>query len=324
MNRLLGIVLFVALLYGGLMATSEAARQPGNQRSIAKRLGFYGVMTVGVGVLIVAGGIDLSIGSVVGLGSVLFGLMLERGMSPWLASLVVLGVSACIGLLHGTLVTSLGLQPFLVTLCGLFIYRGLARCATQTTVGLGVNVDSPGFKEQVSSFRELLVGSGLGVPHELIILAMVALLLGLLLHGTVAGRYLFALGANEEAAHYAGIPTGRYKMMAYVICSLMAGLASILEVLDARGADPTQSGNLYELFAITGAVLGGCSLRGGEGTIPGMVLGTAVIPLLRLLCNFAIPNLANELEYVVIGGALLLGTILDEIIKRRAEARGKT
>jgi ribose transport system permease protein len=321
MSRLAGIFLFVVLLYGGLMATGEDARKPSSQRTIAKRLGYYGVLTVGVGVLIVSGGIDLSIGSVVGLGSVLFGLMLERGTPPWQAALLVLAVSAVIGLFHGVLVTSLGLQPFLVTLCGLFIYRGLARCLTQTSVGLGVDVADPAFQAEVRWFRALLTGDGLLVPHQLVILALIAVVLGVFLHATVHGRYLFAIGANEEAARYAGIPTARYKVLAYVICSTLAGLASILEILDARGAEASNAGNLQELYAITGAVLGGCSLRGGEGNILGMVLGTAVIPLLRLLCTFAIEELANELEYVVIGVALLLGTITDEMLKRRAARR---
>jgi ribose transport system permease protein len=184
-----------------------------------------------------------------------------------------------------------------------------------------VDVADPAFQAEVRWFRALLTGDGLLVPHQLVILALIAVVLGVFLHATVHGRYLFAIGANEEAARYAGIPTARYKVLAYVICSTLAGLASILEILDARGAEASNAGNLQELYAITGAVLGGCSLRGGEGNILGMVLGTAVIPLLRLLCTFAIEELANELEYVVIGVALLLGTITDEMLKRRAARR---
>src|SRR3954464_6842521 len=120
MKRLLGILLMVGLLYGLLVGSDDKARSWTNQQTIANRLGFYGVLTVGVGVLIVAGGIDLSIGSVIGLGAVCFGLMLEKGHSPLLAALLVLGGAALIGLFHGLLVTKLGLQPFLVTLCGLF------------------------------------------------------------------------------------------------------------------------------------------------------------------------------------------------------------
>src|SRR5262249_10773405 len=110
------------------------------------------------------------------------------------------------------------------------------------------------------------------------------------------------------------------KVMAYVICSTLAGVGSVLYLLENRSANATQAGTLLELYAITGAVLGGCSLRGGEGMVPGMLLGAVVLPLLRSLCNFG--NIKSELEYAVIGVALLLGTIADELLKRRAARRG--
>jgi ribose transport system permease protein len=321
MKRLLGILLMVGLLYFGLMLSDENARSPGNQQTIANRLGFYGVLTVGVGILIISGGIDLSIGSVVGLGAVAFALLLEKQVPPWIAAGTVLLGAALIGLIHGLLVTRLGLQPFLVTLCGLFIYRGLARWATSVSVGLDVRGAPVDFKERVERTRQLLVGTHLGIPDQLLLLIGVSVILGLFLHGTRYGRYLYAIGSNEDAARYAGIPTDRYKILAYVICSVLAGLGSILYLLDNRTANATSAGSWLELYAITGAVLGGCSLRGGEGTVPGMFLGAAVLPLLRQLCSFS--GISNELEYAVIGAALLLGTIADEVLKRRAARRGE-
>lgn len=318
MNRLLGILLMVVVLYGVLMATDPNAQSLENQKTIASRVGFYGVLTLGVGVLIVSGGIDLSIGSVVGLVAVLFGLMLEREVPVWQAALVVLALSALIGLVHGLLVTRLGLQPFLVTLCGLFIYRGVARWAAPQAVGLGTNASEP-YKATVETIREWLVLHPFGVPQQLLLLLLLAVLVGLFLHGTRHGRYLFAIGANEDAARYAGIATERYKVLAYMLCSLFAGLGGVLFILESRSVNATNAGTLLELFAITGAVLGGCSLRGGEGTVPGMLLGAAVLPLLRQLCSFG--DIANELEYAVIGSALLLGTIADELLKRRAARR---
>jgi ribose transport system permease protein len=320
MKRLLGVLLMVCLLYVGLMLSDENARSSGNQQTIANRLGFYGVLTVGVGILIISGGIDLSIGSVVGLGAVVFALLLEKQVAPLLAAAIVLAGGAAIGLIHGLLVTQLGLQPFLVTLCGLFIYRGLARWATSVSVGLDVRGAPPAFKERIEQLRQLLIGNFLGIPDQLLLLIAVSVLLGLFLHGTRYGRYLFAIGSNEDAARYAGIPTDRYKILAYVICSALAGLGSVLYLLDNRTANATSAGSWLELYAITGAVLGGCSLRGGEGTIPGMFLGAAVLPLLRQLCTFL--RIPNEVEFAVIGAALLLGTIADELLKRRAARRG--
>ena len=342
MSRFVGVLVMVLALYATVMASSKNARSPANQETIAQRLGFYGILTLGAGVLIVSGGIDLSIGSLVGLGAVCFCRLLLLFVPPWQAALLVIAGAAGIGLLHGVLVTKLRLQPFLVTLCGLFIYRGLARwLSKQGSMGITLEVNDlvrfdPGLRDrlaedpelfqtmssrlealtaQTAAMRKLLVGGSLGgVPNLFLLLLVVAGLLALFLHGTRYGRYLFAIGANEEAARYAGINTHRYKILAYVLCSTLAGLASVLYMLDNRTTNPTSAGSLLELYAITGAVLGGCSLRGGEGSVPGMFLGAAALPLLRQLCSFS--GIGDDLEYVVIGGALLVGTIIDELIKR--------
>jgi ribose transport system permease protein len=314
--RLLGVSVMLLVLYILLVVRIPFSSLLDIHQSIAQDIGLYGIPTVGVGVLIVSGGIDLSIGSVVGLGAVCFGLMIENQISPWIAALVVLTGSGVIGLAHGLLVTRLRLQPFLVTLCGLFIYRGLAKwLAPDHSPGLNV-ADTPlAFQRQVESFKWLLVGDVFGVPNQLIWLLVVSVLLGLFLHGTRHGRYLFALGANEDAARYAGIPNDRYKVLAYLICTILAGLDSLVFVTYNNTVNPTSGGSWWELYAITGAVLGGCSLRGGEGSVAGMFLGAAVLPVLRQLCYTY--GIKSELEYAVIGAALLLGTIVDELLKRR-------
>jgi ribose transport system permease protein len=322
--RLLGVVFMVLALYAVLM-TNENARKQGTQQTIAEDLGYFGLPTLGVGILIISGGIDLSIGSVVALGAVCFGLLVEKQTPPWEAALLVLAGSAAIGLVHGLLVTQLRLQPFLVTLCGLFIYRGVARwLSPEHSPGLNVADTPEAFQKQVATFRSLLVGSmPIGekyrIPHQLLLLLLVAVILGLFLHGTRYGRYLYAIGANEEAARYAGIATDRYKVVSYIICSALAGLSSLVFINYNDTVSPTSGGSWLELYAITGAVLGGCSLRGGEGSAPGMVLGAAVLPVLRQLCYSV--NIRSELEYAVIGAALLVGTIIDEFLKRRRAAR---
>jgi ribose transport system permease protein len=343
MYRLLGVVVMVAVLYLTVVGLSPSARTLGSQQTLAAWLGEYGVVTVGVGVLIISGGIDLSIGSLVALGSVCFCKLLVRSVPPGLAALIVIAGSALIGLCHGLLVTKLKLQPFLVTLCGLFIYRGLARLiARQESTGTQVDMSDvrrelPDFwaqaqkdpdlyetaKAQIEGIRlqteqlrvDLVSGTPLGLPNQFFLLLLVAAVAALLLHGTKYGRYLFAIGANEEAARYAGIRTDRYKILAYVFCSTLTGFAAVQYILNQRTVNPTSAGSLLELYAITGAVLGGCSLRGGEGSVPGMVLGAAVLPLLRQLCGFVIKT--DVLEYIVIGSALLLGTIIDELLRRR-------
>ncbi|HVS35072.1 MAG TPA: ABC transporter permease [Gemmataceae bacterium] len=313
--RLVGVLVMLLLLWVALLVRIPFSKALDIHQSIAQDAGLYGLPTVGVGVLIISGGIDLSIGSVVGLGAVCFGLMVEKQVSPWTAALVVLAGSALIGVAHGLLVTRLRLQPFLVTLCGLFIYRGLAKwLAPDHSPGLNVADTPDAFQRQVDSFKQLLVGDVFGVPNQLLWLLGTAVLVGLFLHGTRHGRYLFAIGANEEAAHYAGIRTDRYKVFAYILCSVLAGLDSLVFVTYNNTVNPTSGGSWWELYAITGAVLGGCSLRGGEGSVAGMVLGAAVLPVLRQLCYTY--GIKSELEYAVIGGALLVGTIVDVLLKR--------
>lgn len=320
MARLIGVAAMVLGLYAALVGSFSHAGSVENHLDLARRLGFYGVLTLGAGTLIITGGIDLSIGSLVGLGAVVFGLLLEKQVHPVAAAAVVVAAAPVIGLIHGVLVTALRLPPFLVTLCGLFIYRGLARWLAGSTVGLAVGAP-PEFRAQVKWLADVLVkGQPIGVPNALVVLLVIAAALSVVLHLSVHGRYLFAIGANEQAARYAGIAVERYKILAYVICSTLAGLGGVMFLLEYESATPSSAGSLLELYAITGAVLGGCALRGGEGTVPGMLLGAAVLPLLYKICNFS-RWIGSDLEYAVIGGALLLGTIVNELIARRGDGR---
>lgn len=322
-NRILGVLALVLVLYLLLLLDSPQARSARNHDQLAHRIGFYGILTLGAGILIISGGIDLSMGSVVGLSAVSMGLLLEgdsfglKEFWPYVAALVVLLGAGLIGFVHGLLVTKLRLQPFLVTLCGLFIYRGLAQWATRSPQG-GLRDVGTGGVPNLEGLKFLVTGNVAGIPVELLLMLALAGILAVLLHLSVYGRHLFAVGYNEQAARYAGIATERSKILAYVICSLLAGLAGILELMEVGTASPSTAGSLYELYAITGAVLGGCSLRGGQGTILGMILGVTVLPLLENLCNF---KGLNVLQYAVIGSALLVGTILDEVLKRLTVAR---
>jgi ribose transport system permease protein len=319
MKKLLGILALALLLYAALLSRPRGGSLQ-NQQTIAHRIGFDGIMVLGVSVVIISGGIDLSIGSVVGLASVSFALLLEKGFSAPMSMLLVLAGAPLIGLIHGLFITKLRLQPFLVTLCGLFIYRGLARWATWTEGGTSRNVGLGDYLAEVAGLRFLALGNVGGVPMTLIVMLGLAAVVAVVLHGSVYGRYLYAIGANEQAARYAGIATDRYKIGAYMFCSLMAALAGILEMLEVGSASPAEAGSWYELYAITGAVLGGCSLRGGEGTVPGIILGAAILPLLRSLCRFS--GIHDDLHPTVVGVVLLLGTIIDEVVKRRAARRG--
>ena len=201
-------------------------------------------------------------------------------MSIPLAVASVLGIALLLGLVHGLLITKWKQQPFIVTLCGLLIYRGISRWLT--------NDQTVGFIEYQESLGALATGrwvlwqspegtESFGIPYSFFVLVLLTVLAVIFLNFTVWGRYILALGRNEEAARYSGINTGPITILAYVICSGLAGIGGILFALDSNSIAPSSFGNFFELYAIAAAVLGGCSLRGGEGSILGVVVGLSLI-----------------------------------------------
>jgi ribose transport system permease protein len=261
----------------------------------------------------------------------------EQVMGIPAAIVFLLALSVAIGLAHGLLITRLKLQPFVVTLCGLLIYRGVIRFITnEQSQGFGAN-------PEYESLRYLSTGSPfaiplpflnwisarstaapfwawIDVPMSFIIMVAIAVVAAVFLNYTIYGRYLLALGRNEQAARYSGISTDRMTVLAYVICSLLAGFGGLLFILNDNQGQPSNYGNFYELYAIAAAVLGGCSLRGGEGSILGVVIGAAVMQVLRNSINL-LPWIGTTLEFAVIGAVILIGVVADELVKRVAARR---
>ena len=313
MKKLCGLALFLLLLYLLLLASDPGARSAYNHFNLGKRIGLYGVISLGAGCLIITGGIDLSIGSVVGLCSTVMAMLLiKQQWHPIAAVAAVLGLGAAIGLAHGLLVTRLKVQAFVVTLCGLFIYRGIARWLSGDKVQ-GLANEVPELKYWL--YKKVV----LGLPMSLVIFLILAAIATVFLHFSVYGRYFSAIGSNEQAARYAGIATDRYKVLAYVICSTLAAFFSIVFLMEQNSAQPSSTGNFFELYAIAGAVLGGCSLRGGEGTVLGIMIGTAILWILPNFTNMW--GVSSQLEYTVIGSALLVGALLDEFLRRRGGSK---
>ena len=354
-----------------------------NIENLLRRSSLFGIIGIGVSFVIITGGIDLSIGSLVGLTGVLLpillksrgvadssttlgitlialgagallvatmssgraptrrraigttgavlmlvgvavrsiGVSLPAGVAVAMVVLWVLGIATLLGVAHGLLVTRVKLQPFVVTLCGLLIYRGAARGVSGgKTVGFGD--DFPALKS-LATGKVDLPGVAFSIPAPVFILLGVAICSAVLLNRTVWGRYLKALGNNEEAARYSGIDTSRMIVLAYVLCAFLTGLGGVLFVLDVNSAQPADHGNFYELYAIAAAVLGGCSLRGGEGTITGVVIGAAVMQVLQNSINLL--GIPTELNFAIIGAVILIGVTVDEVVKqvvarRRARA----
>jgi ribose transport system permease protein len=310
LGLLVAVCVVTALLSGSFLSAY-------NIENVLRRSALFGILSIGVGFVIITGGIDLSLGSVVCLvGCALPWLLSVQHWPLPLALLAVTAVSLGIGLFHGLLITKLRIQPFIVTLCGLLLYRGIARGFTaDQTVGFG---------SEFKTLRLLATGKipflpGFELPAPLLFLAVVAVLAAVFLNRTIFGRYLLALGRNPQAATYSGIPTQRMTVLAYVISSGLAGLGGVLFVLDVNSAQPVDFGNFYELYAIAAAVLGGCSLRGGEGSIVGILIGAALMQVLRNMITLVTTR--NNVEFAIIGAVILLGVVADELARRIAAKR---
>jgi ribose transport system permease protein len=282
---------------------------PINLGNTANLVGLFGLFSLGEGIVIITGGIDLSIGSIFALLGVIFiDLLVTYALPWWLAVLVIVAAGIVLGAIHGFLVTKLKLQPFIVTLCGLLIYRGVARYYT--------NDGTAGFEfgQRLPTLEWITTGRTLGVPHSFVVFLLVAILMGIVLHRSVFGRYLFAVGKNEEAARYSGIRTTRVIAAAYILCGGLAGLSSIYLAMYTRSISPASHGNFYELYGIAAAVLGGCSLRGGEGSILGIVLGTILLQVLQNLVNLL--GIPSSLNFAVMGTVILIGVLADQQLTR--------
>jgi ribose transport system permease protein len=331
MKKLLGIfglLVFVCLVTALIEPNFLNAY---NLQNTIRWTSLFSLIAIGVAFVIITGGIDLSIGSTIGLvGSLLAYLLTIKGWNVGAALAVVMLVSLSIGLVHGLLITKMQLQPFVATLCGLLIYRGLSRLIT--------NDQSQGFGNSFEGLRRITTG-GLKlpflipdrlfyvdkdwvpfvVPSPFFFMVSFGIAAAIFLNRTIHGRYLLALGRNETAARYSGINTDAMKIIAYVICSALAGIAGVLFALDLNSVQPSGFGEFYELFAIAGAVLGGCSLRGGEGSILGVIIGTAVLRVLYNSIN--ILHIPTHLEFAIIGAVILSGVVADELVKRFAARR---
>jgi ribose transport system permease protein len=412
---LIAIIVVTSMIQGSFAA-------PANLRAIVRDTGLYGLISLGVAMVIITGGIDLSIGSLVALSGVLLvqivdvhfvpsdfesriaetraavvaplegpslrladplpdirtgdqlsftstagrsSVVVRRVVSiegedfielrdrlqllrpgvtvrwdrlshtnPYVASLAVLAIAAAIGLVHGVLITWGQLQPFVVTLCGLLIYRGIARVLTgDNQIGLlGALTDfKAAFTGSVGQIPVPAISRISGAstswsdiawidfPVSGLILVLVALAAWLFLNRTVWGRHLLATGENERAARYSGVNTSALVVFAYVVCSLLAGLTGILFTLELNSVQPASTGSFYELYAIAAAVLGGCSLRGGRGAVLSVIAGAAVMRCLYKA--IVVLGISQEWEMVIIGAALLSAVSLDEMISRWSARR---
>src|SRR2546423_3324643 len=310
MRKELGTFVLLVALCVVVAAITPAFLGGANLQNMARLIGMYGIFSIGLGVVIITGGIDLSVGSVFALLGVLLSIMLTEWHLPGaLAVLVVIAVAVSLGFVHGLLITRLRIQPFIVTLCGLLFYRGLARfIANDETKGFGAGA---GFEW----LQKLATGSVFGIPMPFILMIVIGAVMWVVLHRSVYGRYLFAVGRNEEAARYSGLNSRNIIASAYALSGALAGVSGVLLAFYTNSISPSSHGNALELYGIAAAVLGGCSLRGGEGSIIGILIGAALLQVLQTLVNLL--GIPSSLNFAVMGAVILLGVIADQVLQRR-------
>ena len=311
MKKEIGISVLLFALCAVTSIMNPKFLSPVNLVNTANLIGLYGVFSLGLGLVIITGGIDLSVGSLCALTGVILAMGLTEWHWPWpVATLVVLGISGLLGLAHGALVTRGRLQPFIVTLCGLLLYRGIARfIAGDSTKGFSG-------AEGIEPLRQFASGKIFGLPAPFAILIVLSIVMWFVLHRSIYGRYLLAVGRNEQAARFSGINTQLVIASAYVIAGLLTGISGIMIAFYTNSVGPSNHGNFYELYGIAAAVLGGCSLRGGEGSVIGIVIGTALLLVLQNLVNLL--GIPSSLNFAVMGAVVLFGVLADQLFKNRA------
>lgn len=277
-----------------------------NLRNTLRHISMISLFALGEAVLIISGGIDLSIGSVICLTAVLTSyLSMVLGFDIAAAAGCALLVAVAIGLLHGAISAGLGVQPFVVTLGSMLLLRGLAEVITG-----GGDI---GFQGQFPGFRFLGEGTGLGLPMPCWFALGAIAITAFLMHRTLFGRYCYAIGSNAEAARLSGVPVRGVRFAAFVVCTLLSGLAGILYVAYLPSATPSL-GVAYELHAVAAAVLGGCSLQGGKGSVFGVLIGAAIMQI-----TFNAVNLVGQSlwQNVVAGAVILVAVVVDRVLERK-------
>lgn len=294
------IVLFV-----GLSIASPYFLTVSNLSSVIRQTTVITIMAIGMTVVIASGGIDLSVGSMIGLTGVCGAMLIAAALptSVALAGAVMVGL-AC-GLINGIAITLLRIPPFIATLGTLGIYRGLTLIITG-----GIPVAN-----LKGTFGVLAAGNVFGVvPVPLFFVAGVGLLIHFVLNYTRLGRYSYAIGSNSEAARCSGIPIGRYTAVIYALGGSLAGLAGMIEAARLVTGQPT-AGEGYELRVIAAVVIGGGSLSGGQGTVLGTIVGSLIMGLLSNGCNLL--GISPFVQQVIVGSVIVLAVTFDEFQRRR-------
>jgi ribose/xylose/arabinose/galactoside ABC-type transport system permease subunit len=299
-------LLLVLLLFGLLIGPRFYAAS--NLELMARHAAVVCIVAFGMTTVIAAGGIDLSVGSLVALSTVVTALLLGQGASPAMALLGAVAVCGLCGTVNGLLITRLKVVPFIVTLGTMLLIRGAAK-------GLA---DERRVEAPMSWLNDLMRsasgGHGFLVPWGIWLTILIAVLMGVVLRYTVFGRHVFAIGSSERTARLCGVRVDRTKVAIYTVSAALAGLAGVMEFAKLSVGDPTVSVGL-ELSVIAAVIIGGGSLAGGRGTIAGTLAGAAMMTVIQVGCSQqGLQNWVQE----IITGTIIVGAVALDHWRRRA------
>ena len=310
------ILLFVNLLFAVLLGWKDSRNETEDLKFFFSAANLVIILTqtvivaigaLGMTMIIVSGGIDLSVGSVIALTSVFGAVMIREGVSLHWVMLATICGGGVIGLVNGTLISAFRLMPFIVTLGMLGIARGMAKwLAENQTVNfpestIGNIMNQPLFAEEMP-------------PAGVAITIFLAVIMALIMRNTVFGRYIFAIGSNEATARLCGIRTRLVKLWIYTLAGLLVGLAGVMQLSRLRQGDPTAAAGL-ELDMIAAVVIGGASLSGGTGSILGSMIGALTMAVLRVGSQYM--DWPTYMQEIIIGVLIILAVGLDRLRQRR-------
>lgn len=301
-----GLILIILALFIAMTFASPYFLTWNNMRAMSMAFAVEGIVVVGMTILLISGGIDLSVGSVTALAMVIAGLLFLNGVDPWIASAIAIASCAGLGAAMGFFVTKVGLHHFIVSLALMVIARGLCLLGTGgRPIGLFTLPDS--FK---------FIGQGSIGPIPVVIIIFVVVVIGsdFLLRRTTIFRKVFYTGSNEKAAAYSGINTKKVIFLTTTLCSTLCGLAGIIYMARFGSAQPT-FGIGMELNVIAAAVIGGASLAGGTGTIFGAILGTVLLSVVS--SSLALLDVSVYWQDIIRGSILLAAVTIDHYLNKR-------
>jgi ribose/xylose/arabinose/galactoside ABC-type transport system permease subunit len=320
----MGLVIVIVLLGGVLTVLAGSHVDPRSGQTVnnflnsytliqtATDASFFAIMAVGATIVIISGGIDLSVGSVYALAGVTTAMILRAAGTLDPATAIALGLAVSLGIglacgaVNGALVVGLGVHPFIITLGTMWIVRGIAFVAS--------NAESILLPRSLTNVAKASLGLGDSLyPVPMIVMVLVAVAGSIYLIQTVGGRRVFAIGGNAEASRFSGVPIGRVKIVVFVLSGLTAGLAAFMGA-GFYGSASCADATGYELYVIASAVVGGASLSGGKGSAAGALLGALLIVLIRQ--SIRTLHFDQNYEWIIIGCAIIIAVVLDQASAR--------